>query len=299
MDLINPITWANSMLTSSTAVDTGTVLWNVATAYTVGQRVRLDTKHKIYECIVANSGASPDANLTGATPKWLEIGATNSFAMFDDKFGTQTTATGSLTVVITPGLVIDSLAFLNLIGSRLTIDCRVGGVLKYSKSISLQTDVGVYDWKTYFLAPIVAEDDVVVTDLLPYALQVITLTITGPSTVAIGNISLGALVSLGSLESSPTVGITDYSKKNIDDFGNVIVTKRAYSKRFGGRFLVDSSFVDQLASILSSVRSTPIVWIGAGSDYSSLIVWGFFKDFEIDIAYPTVSYCSITIEGLV
>ena len=27
-------------------------------------------------------------------------------------------------------------------------------------------------------------------------------------------------------------------------------------------------------------------------------VYGFYKEFSIDLAYPTVSYCSLTIEGL-
>ena len=30
----------------------------------------------------------------------------------------------------------------------------------------------------------------------------------------------------------------------------------------------------------------------------SLTAYGFYKEFSIDLAYPTVSYCSLTIEGL-
>ena len=234
-----------------------------------------------------------------ATEKWVDLGATNKFAMFDEKWGTQSTATSSLTVTLTPGTPIDSIALLNLIGSLVSVTCTLAGSTIYSKTIALQTDVGVYDWKTYFLAPIVSEDDVVCTDLLPYANQVITITITGSGTVAIGNVAMGSLVGIGGLDYSPKIGIVDYSKKDTDAYGNVTVTKRAYAKRFSGRLKVPNTFVDQLAGILASLRSTPVIWIGAGSKYSSLIVWGFYKDFEIDLAYPNWSFCSITIEGLV
>jgi hypothetical protein len=244
---------------------------------------------------------NPLTNLTGASPKWLEVGATNRFAMFDDKFGTQTTKTSggttTLTVVITPGLALDSIALLNMLGTTLTINCTVAGVTIYNEVITLQTDIGVFDWKSYFLAPIVAEADVILTDLLPYNLQVITITLVGTGTVAIGNVAMGAKVTLGGLEYNPTLGIIDYSTKSTDAYGNIIVVKRAYSKRFGGRFVCNNNYVDQLAAILASVRSTPVVWIGSNT-FGSLIVWGFYKDFEIDIAYPTMSYCSITIEGL-
>jgi hypothetical protein len=281
------------------AVDTAVPLWNIATAYTVGQQVRLDTTHKVYQCLLANTGASPDVNLTGTTPKWLIVGATNSYAMFDEKFGTQTTAMNTLTVVLTPNMALDSLALINMIGSKVEISCSVNGKVIYSKTIPLQTDIGVYDWYTYFMAPIVAEDDVVIKDLLPYNTQVITIVLTGTSTVAIGNITMGSTVSLGELLYSPTVGIISYSKKDVDAYGNTVVVKRAYSKRFSGKIAIQDNFVDQAASVLATVRDTPVVWSGAGSKYSSLVVWGFFKDFEIDIAYPTVSYCSITIEGIV
>jgi hypothetical protein len=299
MEFINPVVFAASMLTSSTVAENDYAVWAAGTAYTVGQRCIMTSTHRIYECLVNNTGAQPDQNTGGTTPKWLDVGATNKFAMFDDKWGTQTTASNTLTVQLTPGVVIDSLALSNLKGASVTITSTVAGVQKYTKTVKLQTDVGVVDWKTYFLAPIVAQSDAVVTDLLPYALQVITITITGPGTVAIGNLAMGSLVSLGKLLYSPTVGIIDYSSKSTDTWGNVTVTKRAYSKRFGGKFVIDNEFVDQVASLLASIRATPVVWMGNGDQYTSLVVWGFFKDFEIDIAYETMSYCSITIEGLI
>ena len=60
---------------------------------------------------------------------------------------------------------------------------------------------------------------------------------------------------------------------------------------------MQSSAVDDVHRTLASLRATPALWIGSEA-FDSLTVYGFYKEFSIDLAYPTVSYCSLTIEGL-
>ena len=68
-----------------------------------------------------------------------------------------------------------------------------------------------------------------------------------------------------------------------------------YMKRNGlGPWSPEESGLDEAAAAL---RATPVLWIGSES-FESLTVYGFYKEFSIDLAYPTVSYCSLTIEGL-
>jgi hypothetical protein len=296
MDIINPIVMTTAMLTDTSVAEADATAWSSATAYVVGNTAMYE--HHVYECLVNHTNAQPDLNLTGATPKWLDLGATNAYKCLDDKWGTQTTDTTQIVIELTPGKVIDSMALLNLIGTSVNITCTNGATEIYNRTIELQTDIGVYDWYTYFLAPIVAQDDVVVKDLLPYGTQVITITLNGTGTVAIGGIVLGSYVFIGDLLASPSVSITDYSKKDVDAYGNVVVTQRAYSKRFTGRLVIPGVYSDQLAALLASIRATPVVWVGLGTTLSSLIVWGFYKDFEIELAYESISYCRITIEGI-
>lgn len=298
MDIIQPITFLPTMLTSSSLSETDYPVWASGTSYVQGNRVILTSTHRIYEALTATTGASPDVNVGGVSPKWLDIGPTNKYAAFDDKAGTQSVSTGSLSFTVTPGVIVDSIGFINMAGTTLHITSTVSGTTIYDRTIILQTDVGVYDWKTYFFAPIVNKTDAVITDLLPYANQVITITLSGPSTVAIGNISIGTTVTLGILQYNAKIGTTDYSKKDVDNYGNVIITKRAFTKRLAGTLVVENTFVDQLAVILANQRSTPMVWSGAGSLYTSMILWAFYKDFEIDVFSPELAYCTFTLEGL-
>lgn len=299
MKLIKPMAITNAILTSSNAPETDYTAWSSGTAYTVGQYCILVSTHKVYQCMIAHSNASPDINLTGLTPKWLQIGATNRWAMFDASWGSQTTIATPLTIVLTPGAIINSLALLNLSATSVSVVMVVAGVTVYSITVDMTGGSAIQDWYGYFFDPISYKTDLVLTDLLPYSASVITITINNTgSSAKCGNCVLGSVYDLGSTQYNATAGIVDYSTKTTDIFGNTTVIQRKYSKRMTAKLQIDSTFVDNIVNTLAAYRSTPIVWIGADNLYTSLIVYGFYKDFDVDIAYPTVSYCSLTIEGL-
>lgn len=47
--------------------------WVAATAYTVGQKVKVTAAKAVFECLVANTGYPPVDNLLGAAPKWKQV----------------------------------------------------------------------------------------------------------------------------------------------------------------------------------------------------------------------------------
>ena len=75
------------------------------------------------------------------------------------------------------------------------------------------------------------------------------------------------------------------------------MVERAYAKRMTVPIAVLTPNVDEVARRLTQIRATPVVWIGA-SRFDQSIVYGFAKDWSIDLAYDQVSFCSLTIEGL-
>ena len=94
-----------------------------------------------------------------------------------------------------------------------------------------------------------------------------------------------------------SVGIQDYSVKSRDSFGNYSITERAFNRRCTMQVLVDNAKVDPLVNILASYRALPTVYVGSNS-FGSSMLFGFYKDFGIAIAYPTSSLCNIELEGL-
>jgi hypothetical protein len=302
MKLIKPTAITTAMLDSSTAPETDYTAWSSVTAYSVGNRCILTSTHRIYECLIANTNASPDVNLIGLTPKWLDIAPTNRWAMFDNVVGTVTTLASPLTVVLNPGAV-SGLALLGLVGrvATATLKNAPGGAVVYTKAVDLDGTIitSFYDW---FFEPFVQLTDVVFTDIpLHYVAPELTVSLTATSgNVVCGVCKVGEAITIGGTEYGATAGIVDYSVKQRDAFGNYSVVERSFSKR--NTFKVETDLLDfnRIFKALTSVRAIPCIWIGTEEPfYEPLLTYGFFKDFSIDVAYPTMNLCSLEIEGLI
>lgn len=307
MKIIRPIALTDAMLDSSNVTEADYTAWNVSTAYTAGNRCIVTTGvHKIYEALVnVTGGDSPEVDVLATVPKWVEVSSTNRWKAFDNKVGSQTSNATSITYSIAPGAVVDSIAFLNLeaLSVNVTITDPVEGEI-YNTTTNLDmTQISgpsaVIDWYTYFFAPFSYVTEFVLFDLPPFVNATIAITIsyTG-GTAKVGGIVLGLQATLGNTLFSPTVGIHDYSIKEQNDFGEWTITERAYSDKMTCDFTVETAYISDVKKLLSTYRATALVYV-AHEDYSSTIIYGFYKDFSIVISYFDYAICSMEIEGLV
>lgn len=120
--------------------------------------------------------------------------------------------------------------------------------------------------------------------------------------ISIGEVLVGQAWDIGQTQyGGLTTSIIDYSKKTTDDFGNVTIVKRAFSKKMNARLLLDKSKYNLLNDLFSyKLRSVPTTWIATEDvSYSAgAIVYGYYKDFSVDVSYPTMCSCSLEVEGL-
>src|SRR3546814_9193820 len=86
---------------------------------------------------------------------------------------------------------------------------------------------------------------------------------------------------MGLTEDTPSVGITDFSRKETDEFGLTVPVERAWAKRMTVRSLVDSGAVEDVLSRIAALRAKPSLWIG-DEGFDSLTIYGFFRDFSIE-----------------
>lgn len=295
MKLVKPIPYSGSQLVSTTATES-VATWLVGTTYAIGAKVQYIDK--IYESLVgSNVGNQPNTSPT----QWLDLGADNRRAMFDALVNSQTTATTSFTTVVKPLVAFNSLAYLNIVGATLDITIRDGlaGPITYTRSIPLD-DTLIVDWYMYFFEPFDLKTDVILTDIPVYNTSHITTVITGVGTVAIGAMIYGTQYSLGNTQYGATIGIKDYSVKTTDAFGNTSFVQRAYSKRMDADVMLNNSNLNFVHRLLSDIRAIPVVWIGSDAeDFKPLVMFGYYRDFNISIPYPTYSMCNISIEGLI
>lgn len=224
--------------------------------------------------------------------------------MFDLFVSTATSALNSLTVVVRPGVFINSLALINVKANVITVTIRdgVSGPIVYENSAGL-SGVDVTNWYDYFFSdPLLKRTQIVFSQIPQYTNAHITLTLSGADgeTVSIGSMIYGDLASLGGTQYGASAGIVDYSVKQTDEFGNISFVERAYSKRLSAEFFIQNSELNKVQNYLYSIRATPAVWVASDDPTfeEALIIYGFMKDFSTVIAYPSHSMCNIEIEGL-
>jgi hypothetical protein len=238
------------------------------------------------------------------TTAWINVGSDNRWRMFDQSVSSQTSQAGSIVVTITPGTRVDSIVGMNL--SSVTsvqinvVDPTYGNV--YSRTILMVADSGIRDWYGYFYEPVIQLSDFIVTDIpVAFSSASITVTING-STPAIGCLVVGLSKEIGTTTEGAKIGIVDYGIKTKDAFGNYTILQRGYSKRADFTIKVATSEVDTLQNLFASYRSIPVVYVGSNvtsqMQFQSCVIYGYYKDFSLDISYPPYSTCSIQVEGL-
>lgn len=295
MYVVKPTVYQPSMLVSTNIVET-VAAWSSGTTYALDARAR--TGGRVYQSLVAgNLGFPPATNAT----KWIDVGPDNTSAAFDGQVSTVATGTANITYVLATG-IIDALALVNISASTVTVTVRDGngGPLIYTQTVGMDGST-VMDWYQYFFFdPLVARTQVVFAGIPPYGSSHVTIEINGSGQVGVGHIAFGRANDLGEAGIGARAGITDYSKKETDTFGVTTFVRRAFSKTLSVGLLVDKLQVNRVHRLLAGLRATPCIWIGSDDpDYDEpLVVFGFYRDFNVEIAYPTKSLLSLEIEGL-
>ena len=297
MKIIRPTTVTDAMLTTSNVVEDDKAEYNPATAYTTGNQIMVTDAgiHKIYEALRSTTADYPPTSALD----WLEIDSTSRWAMFDGAVGTTTTNADTIEVSITPGSIVNSLAFIGINAASITVTVTdpVEGLI-YSKTASLISANGVTEWYNYFFEGISRKSDIVFTDLPNYGSAIIDVIIedTG-ATPSLGQMIIGTVKKLGDSKFGARFGITDYSTKETDSFGRPVVVERAYAKRGEIDLWIPANDFDDVNVTLSGYRITPLVWIMT-ERFTTSIIYGYWRSFVPVTSYPTECECSIEIEGL-
>jgi hypothetical protein len=110
-------------------------------------------------------------------------------------------------------------------------------------------------------------------------------------------VTTAGAIELGTVETAPTIGVVDYSRRVTDEFGVTTVVQRGFARRMTVRLAVPFDDVDTIQRQLAELRATSATWI-ADDRFGSLSVRGFYKEFEVDHATAPLSYCTLTVEGM-
>lgn len=272
--------------------------YDAGTSYSIGETVSYGKRY--YESLQnSNTGNQPDTSPTF----WLDVGPDNQYAALDGSVSTTSSQLEEFTLVLKPGISFDSFALINAEAEviRVAITDPDNGVI-YSETFGL-SGTEVYDWYQYFFYdPTIKRTQIVDSNIPLYSNSVVTIKLqTSSSSLAkLGLASIGSISTIGLTRYGVNSGIINYSVKETDEFGNTTFVERAFSKRINADVYVNNFELNRVQRLLFDLRARPSVWIASDDSTfeEALIVYGFYRDFSTQIAYPRHSICNIEIEGL-
>jgi len=104
-------------------------------------------------------------------------------------------------------------------------------------------------------------------------------------------------IKLACVEYGATLGITDYSRKERNEWGDLILVERSFSDKAGFRMLVPNSQRASIKKLLTKYRATPVLWIGVPGE-TDTYVYGIYNEFQFIIEFTEDSVLTLDLEGL-
>lgn len=298
MKILTPMHITNTEFVSSTLPENDYPVWAAGTSYALAARVIRVETHSIYESLeAANTGNTPETSPT----KWRRVSATNRWAMFDLRnLSRQSVADETLTVALKPG-IINSVSLINLSASEVQISLTDPdyGVL-FDETYSLRDTTGVTSWWAFFFQRKSFRDSLFVPNIptsLNGTLQ-ITLNWSAGIQVGLGALLVGRLHDYAyAVHAGATVSIEDYSRREINQWGDLELTERNWARRAAWEVLVENKYLDDMQRVVASLRGTPALFVGSDK-FDSTLVYGLCREFDQVISYPKHFMCRMNLLGL-
>jgi hypothetical protein len=304
MKVIPPITITDAMLVSCTVPEpdasAGEAAWVATTNYSVGQKVVRSTTHRVYQNQMGGVDASPPES--AAPGRWLDIGPTNRWALFDTSRNSACTAANSITVVLALGKRANSAALMGLVGESASISMTSGGPTVYSTAQNLILRKTL-TWSDYFFGTFSYQGSCVRFDLPQFSNGIISITVSRVSgNVSIGAIVLGQSVDLGTVLTQARSDALNFSTVTRDAFGNATLVPRRTVPKTDQTLFTTPDRVDKLREVRNTLNAVPAVWCGmddkaANPNFEALLILGVYKEFSITLS-PAVVNVTLSLEEI-
>lgn len=189
---------------------------------------------------------------------------------------------------------------LELEATHVRLEILVAGVVRFNTGlIKLQDRSVVSSWYDYLFANIDLQDSFILDEIPVYNTAQYRVTVDNQGSIAqIGNFVIGPRTRFGFTQYNATLGIIDSSRKETDQFGRTTIVERRFRSRMSVTVMMVPSVTDGVARKLAKLRAKPSLYVGSKENYEMLTVYGFPRDWSVDISFPTLTTASLEIEGI-
>jgi len=230
---------------------------------------------------------------------WIEVTDSpyfaNRYRMFDDNPSFITEYFDAIEVEIRPQETWNCLALINI--SADLVDCTlVDGPSAWSTSVDLRYDSPISSEFPNVTDAAFLDLPEVDSTLYPSAKLQVKIYSSPLRIVHLGCLVVGVATKLGLTTYETEVEIADFSRKERDTFGDLVVIERGWASLARMQFELDTVDIAEVRDFLASRRAEATVYVGA-SNRSELILYGYYKDFSITASDFQNSSGTIEIES--
>ncbi len=293
----NQISYLNTIV-STNAVDETYSEYSATATYIIGDYVKIGALKRVYQSKIDNNTDYPYGS-----PNWVDMGALNSYRMFDERIYTETTHTGGDLVVELDTSRATTLAILSVRGAN-TIRVVYTDTLQASVLSDVTYDMrdyGVLSMYDYAYKPFYDKSQLIVPlEFVPSSTVRITFHNANGDEIGVGAVVTGIEEYLGITLVDTSVGYKDYSVINTDEWGNTTLVRRGTASVIDAKMLVDTNYVDVALEALKRARAKQILFTAGecGKGIESLTTIGFVQDVTIPLSVSKSNY-SIKIIGVI
>lgn len=290
---ISPLDITDSVIVSQPPVEDAAVAW-AAGSWPKGSRVRY--QHIVYQAgSDVNDAIPPPDNQT----VWIKVGPTNTWALFNGRTSQSSKFNATASYRFRFGRAIDAVAAIGLVDVQ-TIRVRVvdptyGTVFDKSLTVGLAPEIpDWWEWHFGVWTPTGALG--MFTGLPAYPQADVLVDFAGTTKMEVGKLLMGNTKEWGlGVEVGASVGIQDFSRKDLDEYGNRVLVERTYIGWADMSVPVRRAEITPLKSYMAQNRAKPILFIGS-QDIEALNVFGIAKDWSIAIEYYGYAMFAIQLE---
>ena len=281
-------------LLSTNVPDNTESVYDAATTYNIGDMVQLDDK--LYECAADNTvGVNPpDDPIT-----WLYKGAVNKMAMFDAYMNTETSYSGDIVVELGASDA-DAIGLFGLTATKVKVQVydNTSASEIYNETIDLEI-TNITDWWEWSYNAPEYKRDIYLELPLAYDAKITVTIYALDGTAKCSHLSYGRTQSLGATLWGAAVSRRSNINKQRSADGHVYLSQGVSWKRMTLPVSISTGNIDAVEKRLGDIDGLPTMFIGDERDggFESLLIFGFFRDFDIPISVTKSKY-TIEIEGV-
>lgn len=228
--------------------------------------------HKLYKSATAGNVGQSLLD----TSKWTDYGTTNSRAMFDSVFGSQTTNYNKIKFTITPDGLFNSAWLANLDAASVQIEQPSSG---FDETVVLNNH-DCLNWYDFYFKPVTRRSLASFVDMIPpMPASPVTVTINNAGGIA----KCGVYVQsyswfLGYTQWEPSAGIISYSGTTTDARGNTVFRSFAKVPKINFEVQPLKNYYDETFRMMTEATDTPLVIIASTAfdmmqGYGTLGTW--------------------------